>query len=103
MNSKIAGYNMLFLLVSGALISTMAYPNSQPPPGYKGVHSAVQPSINQSRGERKFAEKPNAIKKVALDDLDDVQSNDISQSGSAGGGFSWSNLLGSRFYFVCLF
>ncbi|ERL88595.1 hypothetical protein D910_05980, partial [Dendroctonus ponderosae] len=46
------------------------------------------------RVERKFVEKPNAIKKVALDDLDDIQTNDLSQSGAAGGGFSWSSLLG---------
>lgn len=39
--------------------------------------------------ERKFAEKPNALKKVALDDLDDIQTNSISD-----GGFSWSNMLG---------
>lgn len=38
--------------------------------------------------ERKFAEKPNALKKVALDDIDDIQTNSISDSG-----FSWSNML----------
>uniref|UniRef100_A0A182UY48 Uncharacterized protein n=1 Tax=Anopheles merus TaxID=30066 RepID=A0A182UY48_ANOME len=38
---------------------------------------------------RKFAEKPNAIKKVALDDLDEIQTNQIQE-----GGFSWSNMLG---------
>lgn len=31
----------------------------------------------QIREERKFAEKPNAMKKVALDDLDDINTNQI--------------------------
>jgi transketolase len=40
--------------------------------------------------QRKFAEKPNALKKVALDDIDDdIQTNQISDNG-----FSWSNMLG---------
>uniref|UniRef100_A0AAR5Q2J2 Uncharacterized protein n=1 Tax=Dendroctonus ponderosae TaxID=77166 RepID=A0AAR5Q2J2_DENPD len=95
MMRKFVGLNLLILLVSGALISTFAYPNSQQPPDYKNgriVHQ--QTSKNQPRVERKFVEKPNAIKKVALDDLDDIQTNDLSQSGAAGGGFSWSSLLG---------
>ncbi|XP_015511655.1 uncharacterized protein [Neodiprion pinetum] len=45
----------------------------------------------QVRDQRKFAEKPNAMKKVALDDLEDVSTNQI-QEGSSGG-FSWSNML----------
>lgn len=32
------------------------------------------------REERKFAEKPNAMKKVALDDLEDVSTNQIQVS-----------------------
>lgn len=43
--------------------------------------------------ERKFAEKPNALKKVALDDIDDIQTNSISD-----GGFSWSNMLGKHLF-----
>lgn len=31
----------------------------------------------QVREERKFAEKPNAMKKVAIDDLDDISTNQI--------------------------
>ena len=47
-------------------------------------------NVNQALdGDRKFAEKPNAMKKVALDDIDDIQTNQISE-----GGFSWSNMLG---------
>lgn len=35
-----------------------------------------QQQVN-ARDERKFAEKPNAMKKVALDDLDDIGSNQL--------------------------
>ncbi|XP_043593501.1 uncharacterized protein LOC122572520 isoform X2 [Bombus pyrosoma] len=45
----------------------------------------------QVRDERKFAEKPNAMKKVALDDLDDISTNQIQEGSSTG--FSWSNML----------
>jgi len=31
----------------------------------------------QVGGERKFAEKPNAMKKVAIDDLEDISTNQI--------------------------
>ncbi|XP_014469911.1 PREDICTED: uncharacterized protein LOC106741932 [Dinoponera quadriceps] len=46
----------------------------------------------QVREERKFAEKPNAMKKVAIDDLEDISTNSIQEGGSSG--FSWSNMLG---------
>ncbi|XP_012227580.1 uncharacterized protein [Linepithema humile] len=46
----------------------------------------------QVGGERKFAEKPNAMKKVAIDDLEDISTNQIQEGGSSG--FSWSNMLG---------
>lgn len=40
---------------------------------------------------RKFAEKPNNLKKVSLDDIDqDIQTNQID-----GNLFSWTNMLGS--------
>lgn len=41
--------------------------------------------------DRKFAEKPNALKKVALDDVDsDIQTNQIQDNL-----FSWTNMLSS--------
>ncbi|XP_015588088.1 uncharacterized protein LOC107264391 isoform X2 [Cephus cinctus] len=46
----------------------------------------------QVRDDRKFAEKPNAMKKVALDDLDDISTNQIQEG--AGSAFSWSSMLG---------
>ncbi|KAL0266907.1 UNVERIFIED_CONTAM: hypothetical protein PYX00_009327 [Menopon gallinae] len=48
---------------------------------------------------RKFAEKPNALKKVAIDhnDIDDVSTNQLQynlfQSARQESGFSWSNML----------
>lgn len=45
----------------------------------------------QSVADRKFAEKPNALKKVSLDDIDeDIQTNQIQDNM-----FSWSNMIGS--------
>ncbi|KMQ85803.1 hypothetical protein RF55_15427 [Lasius niger] len=46
----------------------------------------------QVREDRKFAEKPNAMKKVAIDDLEDISTNQIQEGSSSG--FSWSNMLG---------
>ncbi|XP_011265087.1 uncharacterized protein LOC105256658 isoform X3 [Camponotus floridanus] len=46
----------------------------------------------QIREDRKFAEKPNAMKKVAIDDLEDINTNQIQEGSSSG--FSWSNMLG---------
>lgn len=57
-------------------------------PQYYSNSLALQQA--QEAQERKFAEKPNALKKVAIDDLDDIQTNSISDSG-----FSWSNMLGN--------
>lgn len=36
-----------------------------------------QQQQQQIREERKFAEKPNAMKKVAIDDLEDISTNQI--------------------------
>lgn len=55
--------------------------------------NSLPASQGQVAEERKFAEKPNALKKVALDDFDDIQTNSISE-----GGFSWSNMLGKKVF-----
>lgn len=48
------------------------------------------PAAQLPEGSRKYAEKSNALKKVALDDIDDdIQTNQIGDNG-----FSWSNMLG---------
>lgn len=88
MYKQVTGWAYCALIVSSCLISTFAYPNY--PDSFVPSRTPQLPSL---RIERKFAEKPNAIKKVALDDLDDVNTNSISDST---GGFSWSNLLGKE-------
>lgn len=40
-------------------------------------HPVYQQQQQQVGGERKFAEKPNAMKKVAIDDLEDISTNQI--------------------------
>ncbi|XP_030747329.1 uncharacterized protein LOC115875902 isoform X2 [Sitophilus oryzae] len=98
MYRKSIGWGLLALLFSNLVMTTVAYPNAHPHPVYRQNRevSQQQQVASQPRIERKLAAKPNAIKKVALDDLDDVQTNEISESTSVaeGGGFSWSNLLG---------
>nr|XP_008192699.1 PREDICTED: uncharacterized protein LOC664266 isoform X3 [Tribolium castaneum] len=86
MYKQSVGWALFALLVSSSIVSTISYPSDG---GFVPVRT---PQLPAQRIERKFAEKPNAIKKVALDDLDDIQTNQISENG--GGGFSWSNLLG---------
>lgn len=46
---------------------------------------------NDLNGPRKYAEKPNYVKKVALDDVStSAQTNQIVDNNS----FSWTNMLG---------
>lgn len=70
---------------------TFAYPQQF---SQQQIASYQQPQQNRfipaSDEGRKYAEKSNALKKVALDDIDDdLQTNQISDNG-----FSWSNMLG---------
>lgn len=97
----------LFALLGCSLVlQTVAYPQAAGqfapqyrPPGVPAVveadNGAFVPSARYVSGadsERKFAEKSNALKKVALDDIDeDIQTNQISD----GNGFSWTNMLGT--------
>ncbi|XP_068630114.1 uncharacterized protein [Battus philenor] len=99
MQQKVSGWALLALVSSSVIIHTIAYPQQQTPlisratsnvrtqnPVY---YSNSLPSPQEHLGEeRKYAEKPNALKKV-VDDIDDTQTNSISD-----GGFSWSNMLG---------
>lgn len=61
-------------------------------------NSLPLPHREQISQERKFAEKSNALKKVAIDDLDDEQTNSISE-----GGFSWTNILSMYRFLYILF
>ncbi|XP_014370142.2 uncharacterized protein LOC106720073 isoform X2 [Papilio machaon] len=99
MQQKLSGWALLALISSSMILHTIAYPQqqaslisrstsnvrSQNPVYYSNSLPAPQEQIGQ---ERKYAEKPNALKKV-VDDIDDTQTNSISE-----GGFSWSNMLG---------
>lgn len=96
MQRQITGWTFLVLISCSCIINTFAYPNQYIPQYQEqqmqgGFVPARGPQLPAQRIERKFAEKPNAIKKVALDDIDDLQTNQISDTSS---GFSWSNLLG---------
>ncbi|XP_076291217.1 uncharacterized protein LOC143214280 [Lasioglossum baleicum] len=52
-----------------------------------------QQSQQRVRDDRKFAEKPNAMKKVGIDDLNEVNTNQIQET-TSNTSFSWSNMLG---------
>lgn len=88
------GWSLFTLVMSHCLLMTFAYPQQfsqqqlasypQHPQQNRFIPAAHVPE------ERKYAEKSNALKKVALDDIDDdLQTNQISDNG-----FSWSNMLG---------
>lgn len=107
-NTKFQSWSLLALVLSSTLLTTCAYPNSvkrqiaapqyqAPQPKYLPLNGQVinAQDYDQDDANRKFAEKPNNIKKVALDDIDDdIQTNQIQD-----GGFSWSNMLGEYFIF----
>lgn len=83
LSKSASGWCFATLLMSSLIMTTIALPQQQI-------------AMRQQRldpDNRKFAEKPNALKKVALDDLDDdIQSNQI---GNNVNGFSLSNVIGS--------
>jgi len=89
MHRQATGWAFFALIASSCIIESLAYPNVQYNGGF--VPSRT-PQLPRERIERKFAEKPNAVKKVALDDFDDLNTNSIQES--SGGSFSWSNILG---------
>jgi hypothetical protein len=73
-NQQLIGWTLVTLVAASYVMPVLSYPGLTPIP---------EP--------RKFAEKPNALKKVAIDnDLDDVSTNQISSQE----GFSWGNMLG---------
>lgn len=104
--NTVTGWTLFTLLASTLVLNVIAYPQAtsnlaaqyRPPqlPQQKPLNgpSEYVPSTRQEEGNRKFAEKPNALKKVALDDIDDdIQTNQITDNGA--GGFSWTNMLGT--------
>jgi len=104
--NTVTGWTLFTLLASSLVLNVIAYPQAtsniaaqyRPPqlPQQKPLNgpSEFVPSLRYEEGDRKFAEKPNALKKVALDDIDeDIQTNQIQDNGA--GGFSWTNMLGT--------
>ena len=82
LSTRASGWCFVTLIVSSLIMTTIALPQQQ---------IAMRQRLDTDN--RKFAEKPNALKKVALDDLDDdIQSNQI---GDNVNGFSWSSVMGT--------
>uniref|UniRef100_A0A1A9WJS8 Uncharacterized protein n=1 Tax=Glossina brevipalpis TaxID=37001 RepID=A0A1A9WJS8_9MUSC len=112
---QLNGCLIFMLMASNYILLTIAYPQNeiyskrlQSSNGYSSSSSSSSSSISSSGNNnqqfspiykhdeiketgRKLAVKPNASKKVALDDIDaDLDSNQIQE---APNGFSWSNML----------
>jgi hypothetical protein len=99
-HTKVTGYALFSLLLSSCILSTIAYPQQQQQlPSHYQQYAVQQNGASPNRfipashldEDRKFAEKPNNIKKVALDDIDEIETTNQLQDGN---GFSWSNMLG---------
>lgn len=80
---KINGLALCTLIICSTFINTIAYPQNLP-------------NNDMIENSRRYAEKPNNVKKVALDDIDqDIQTNQISDNP-----FSWTNMLGLYMDFI---
>jgi hypothetical protein len=90
---QVAGWSLFALLMSHCMLMTIAYPqqfSQQQVGSYQQQQTRYVPGAPVLDEGRKYAEKSNALKKVALDDIDDdIQTNQINDNG-----FSWSNMLG---------
>lgn len=98
MHRELVGWAFTALIMSSAIVTTLSFPNGQVDLGTP--QSDFYPSRGIPRHQdpeaRKLAVKSNSIKKVALDDVEDLQTNQITEGTAVGGGFSWSNLLGKN-------
>ncbi|KAH8359513.1 hypothetical protein KR093_007351 [Drosophila rubida] len=97
---KLNAYLLLSIVASNCLLLTYAFPQQEVYQRQRQLTQSQSQSQSQSpvyRPEssgRKFAVKPNASKKVALDDIeDDIEGNQIQESIGGPGGFTWSNML----------
>ncbi|XP_022213515.1 uncharacterized protein LOC111068378 isoform X1 [Drosophila obscura] len=90
--SKVHAYLLLAIVASNCLLMTYAFPQQEV---YQRQHQLSQsPVYRAEENARKFAVKPNASKKVALDDIeDDLENNQLQESVGGPGGFTWSNML----------
>ncbi|XP_032596623.1 uncharacterized protein LOC6568035 isoform X2 [Drosophila grimshawi] len=93
---KLHAYLLLSIVASNCLLLTYAYPQQQVYQRQQQLtqSQAQSPVYRAESSARKFAVKPNASKKVALDDIeDDIEGNQIQESVGGPGGFTWSNML----------
>ncbi|XP_034661022.1 uncharacterized protein LOC117896681 isoform X2 [Drosophila subobscura] len=90
--SKVHAYLLLSIVASNCLLMTYAFPQQEV---YQRQHQLAQsPVYRGEESARKFAVKPNASKKVALDDIeDDLENNQLQETVGGPGGFTWSNML----------
>lgn len=91
-NSQVIGWTLVALVGCSAVLPALALPHLVPHqvgvqqqrqyPVYQPQAHQLQPQPHQEQPQaeaRKYAEKPNAMKKVPIDnDLDDIQTNQIS-------------------------
>ncbi|KAL9897035.1 uncharacterized protein LOC119639951 isoform X2 [Glossina fuscipes] len=98
---QLNGWLLSVLMASNYILLTIAYPQNeiyskrlQSLNGYSSSNQEFSPVYKHDESQetgRKLAVKPNASKKVALDDIDaDLDTNQIQE---APNGFSWSNML----------
>ncbi|XP_075145828.1 uncharacterized protein LOC142220531 isoform X1 [Haematobia irritans] len=93
--SRMNAYFVLAIVATNCILLTYAYPQSEIAHRRLLTSRSQQlqsPVYNPAAEEaRKYAVKPNASKKVALDAVeDDIETNQIQE---APNGFSWSNML----------
>ncbi|XP_034114504.1 uncharacterized protein LOC132785699 isoform X2 [Drosophila nasuta] len=93
---KLNAYLLLSIVASNCLLLTYAYPQQEVYQRQQQLSQSQSqsPVYRPESSARKFAVKPNASKKVALDDIEeDIDGNQIQESIGGPGGFTWSNML----------
>uniref|UniRef100_A0A0K8WC11 Uncharacterized protein n=1 Tax=Bactrocera latifrons TaxID=174628 RepID=A0A0K8WC11_BACLA len=91
---RLYSYLLLLIVSTNCLLLSYAYPQNevyQRKLSQEMQQSPVYQSTAESTG-RKYAVKPNASKKVALDDVED-DGDVVNQLSETPTGFSWSNML----------
>ncbi|XP_017957267.2 uncharacterized protein LOC108651854 isoform X5 [Drosophila navojoa] len=95
---KLQAYLLLCIVASNCLLLTFAFPQQElyqrQLAQSQSQSQSQSPVYRPESSGRKYAVKPNASKKVALDDIeDDIEGNQIQETVSGPGGFTWSNML----------
>lgn len=85
-NQQLYGWCLVCLVATSSFLPALAYPSTQQLAslGQDGQEGQQRTPYQGHTEERKFAEKPNSIKKIAAledrNDLDDLSTNQISVS-----------------------